>query len=98
MPDVIVNILLAQPHRMTLLGRFLYRMAALQVVVGVVAQTVMSAVRRARGGVRWLSDVAPDWPTWWVPETVVGMIVVMIVGAVGLALAYRGRQWERGWV
>ena len=100
MTDLVLMFLLSQPHRLTAIGRVLYRLAALQVAAGVVAQTVLSALRRthAGGGYRWLGDVFPSWPAWWVPETVLGMIAVTTVGAIGLALAYRGRQWDRGWV
>jgi hypothetical protein len=100
MTDLILMFLLSQPHRLTTLGRVLYRLAALQVAAGVAAQTVLSALRRTHDGAgfRWLGDVWPGWPAWWIPETVVGMIAVTTLGAVGLALAYRGRQWDRGWV
>lgn len=100
MTDLVLMFLLSQPHRLTALGRLLYRLAAFQVATGVLAQTALSTLRRSHSGVgfRWLSDVWPAWPTWWVPESVVGMIAVTALGTIGLAVAYRGRQWDRGWV
>lgn len=100
MTDLVLMYLLSQPHRLTTVGRLLYRLAASQVALGVITQTILSALRCTHGGngYRWLSDVWPRWPAWWIPETVLGMIAVTTVGAIGLALAYRGRQWDRGWV
>lgn len=100
MTDLILMFLLSHPQRLTAIGRAVYRFAALQVAAGVVAQTALSTLRSAHdgGGYRWLSDVWPGWSAWWIPESVVGMIVVTAIGTIGLALAYRGRQWDRGWV
>ena len=98
--DLVLMFLLSQPHRLTVIGRTLYRFAAVQVLAGAIAQIVTSALRNARpnNGYRWLSDVWPDVPTWWIPETVLGTIAVTTVAAVGLAIAYEGRQVERQWV
>jgi len=98
--DLVCMFFLSQPHRLTTIGRVLYRLAALQVLAGVIAQIVTSAMRRAQpaAGYRWLSDVWPGVPTWWIPETVMGMVGVVTIGAVGLAVAYRGRRFDRQWV
>lgn len=100
MTDLVLMFLLSQPHRLTLIGRALYKFAAFQVVAGLVAQIVTSALRQARphDSARWLSDVWPTLPTWWIPETVLGMIGVTTLAAVGLVVAYEGRQVERQWV
>jgi len=99
MIDLILMFMLSQPHRMTAIGRALYRFAAFQVVAGVVAEIVVSALRRTHPQVaaRWIADVWPDAPLWWVPETVLGMIAVTTLAGVGLAIAYGGRQFERQW-
>ncbi len=100
MSDLILLFLLSQPHRVTLIGRVLYRFAAFQVVAGVVAQILTSSLRQMQPhhAARWLSDVFPGLPTWWIPETVLGMIGVTSVAALGLAIAYGGRQSERQWI
>ena len=100
MTDLVLMFLMSRPGRLTQIGRALYKFAAFQVVVGLVAQIVTSAMRQARlhQGARWLSDVWPALPTWWIPETVLGMIAVTSLAAVGLAIAYEGRQVERQWV
>lgn len=92
--------LLSHPHRVTAVGRVLYRFAALQVLAGVVAQILTSAMRRAQphGGDRWIADVWPGLPTWWIPETVLGMVGVTSIAILGLAVAYGGRRFERQWV
>ena len=95
--DLVLMFLMSQPHRLTLIGRALYKFAAFQVVAGLVAQTITSAMRQLQphGSYRWLSDVWPALPTWWIPETVLGMIAVTSLAAVGLVIAYEGRQVER---
>ena len=100
MTDLVLIYLLSQPRRLTLIGRALYKCASLQVVAGIVAQIVTSALRHAQphGTDRWLRDVWPDLPTWWIPETVLGMIAVTSLAAIGLAIAYEGRQVERQWI
>ena len=100
MTDLVLMFLMSQPHRLTLIGRALYKFAAFQVGAGLLAQMVTSAMRQAHlhGSDRWLSDVWPGLPTWWIPETVLGMIAVTSLAAVGLAIAYEGRQVERQWI
>ena len=97
--DLVLMFLLSRPHRLTAVGRALYRFAAFQVLAGVVAQAITSALRRTQphGTWRWISDVFPGLPTWWIPETVLGMIAVTTLAALGLAVAYGGRQFERQW-
>jgi len=99
MIDLVWMFVLSQPHRVTTVGRVLYRFAAFQVVTGVVAQIVVSALRRTQPQItaRWIADVWPSVPLWWVPETVIGMIGVTTLAAIGLAIAYGGRQFERQW-
>ena len=100
MIDLVLMFLMSQPHRVTSAGRALYRFAAFQVLAGIVAQIVTSAMRRTQphGEYRWIADVCPSLPTWWIPETVLGMIAVTTLAAFGLAIAYGGRQVERRWV
>ena len=100
MIDLFSMFLLSQPQRITLVGRLLYRCAAFQVLAGVVAQMLTIAMRKAQPHVayRWISDVMPGLPTWWIPETVLGMIGVTLIAVAGLAVAYSGRQFERQWV
>ncbi len=99
MIDLLWMFMLSQPHRLTSIGRLLYRFAAFQVVAGVVAQIVVSTLRRTQPQIaaRWIADVWPGAPLWWIPETVLGMIAVTTLAAAGLAIAYGGRQFERQW-
>ncbi len=100
MTDLVLMFLLSQPHRLVAVGRVLYRFAAFQVLAGVVAQVTVAGMRRIapEGGYRWMADVWPALPTWWIPETVLGTIGVTSLAAVGLALAYGGRHFERRWI
>ncbi|MEO8938578.1 MAG: hypothetical protein ABI277_00250 [Burkholderiaceae bacterium] len=100
MTDLFLRFLISQPQRLTLIGRVLYRCAAFQVLAGVVAQVLTFAMREAQPQIayRGISDVVPGLPTWWIPETVLGMIGVTLFAAVGLAIAYSGRQVERQWI
>ena len=99
MLDLVRVFLLSQPRLMTTIGRIVYRFAAFQVLTGVVAQIAVSALRRTQPqmAARWIADVWPGVPLWWVPETVIGMIAVTTLAAIGLAIAYGGRQFERQW-
>lgn len=87
----------SRPDRLTRAGRFLYRFAAALIVVGVVADVVVGSVRHARHDhhYRWIADVFPSLPTWWIPETVSGVLAVIVLGAAGLVLAYEGRRIDR---
>ena len=97
MTDLVLMFLLSQPHRVTFVGRLLYRFAAFQILAGVIAQLLTIALRRTQphGDYRLIADVLPNLPTWWIPESVLGMIAVTTVAAIGLAIAYGGRQVER---
>ncbi len=97
MNDLFTRFIEARPYRLTLAGRFLYRLAAAQIVLGVVADVIVTALRHSRhdDAYRWIADVFPALPTWWVPETVPGVLAVIAVGAAGLVLAYEGRRIDR---
>ncbi len=97
MNDLFARFFEARPHRLTLAGRALYRLAAAQIVLGVVADVIVTSMRHARhdGAYRWIADVFPASPTWWIPETVPGVLAVVVLGAAGLVLAYEGRRLDR---
>ncbi len=97
MSDLVLMFLLSRPHRVTLAGRVLYRFAAFQVLAGVIAQLLTTTLRSTQphGNYRLIADVLPNLPTWWIPESVLGTIAVTTVAAIGLAIAYGGRQFER---
>lgn len=96
--DFFFTFFFAHPRRLVVIGRALYRLAAFQVLAGMVAQFVAAAASIGQFG-RVLPAPLASWLpglwTWWIPETVAGMVLVATVGAIGLAIAFEGRQADR---
>lgn len=42
-----------------------------------------------------IAKLYPDWPTWWIPESVEGFAAWLFVGALGAWLAYAAKSLDR---
>lgn len=92
---------LLRPKRLVAVGEALFSIASVLTILGACASMYTSAVaalNRLGRQVRsqsTLTDLLPGLPTWWVPETFVGFVLVIAVAIVGAVMAREGRTLER---
>ena len=91
-----------QPARITAAGGALLWLARLQFIAGI----AVLGLTKLRSSVRFLGphppahhftaeQLFPGIPTFWVPESFLGFLVVALVAVWGLMLFTHGRQVER---
>jgi hypothetical protein len=86
--DLIPLALLDPPSRLASLGRALVQLSATLLSLGLIAKAVLTAASVAMNFTRQpaptsLSALYPDLPTWWVPEGVLGFVMVGALFFVG---------------
>ncbi|MDT3736778.1 MAG: hypothetical protein ROZ00_11170 [Denitratisoma sp.] len=101
MLDRFVEFFLLHPKRLVAVGEILYTVASALVVLGACTNVYTGAInainrlsRQARSQSA-LADLLPGFPTWWVPETFVGLVFVIAIAIVGAVIAREGRNLER---
>jgi uncharacterized membrane protein len=100
MLDAIFEFFYAKPRRLVFIGNALYSLATLQLLAGFVVQVLSvatSGVRATGAAVSTPSaaTLAPNWPTFWVPESLAGWVVVAVIAIAGTLMAYEGRKLEK---
>ena len=101
MPERLTAYFIAKPWRLVTLGAWLVRAGGFLVVAGLVgrvATTGASAVKGLGGGMQVevaLSEVLPGYLSVWMPESVMGFAVAMLLLIAGLIAARTGRVYER---
>lgn len=79
-----------------ILGWAIFNVAGVAILLGLRFGRLFSRVRRAyqRAGIDkelTLSQLYPDWPTWWIPESVEGFVAWLLVAGAGAWLAYTAK-------
>lgn len=101
MLDHLLDYFLTQPRRLVESGRALMGLASFVAVIGVitrVATTAASVVHGMRGAsdpASRVADFLPGLPTWWVPETVFGYGLVLLLFGAGFVAVQTGQKYER---
>lgn len=100
MLDAIFELFYAKPRRLVFVGNALYSLATLQLLAGFVVQVLSVATTgvRATGAAASTPSAAtlvPNWPTFWVPESIAGWVVVAVIALAGALMAYEGRKFEK---
>lgn len=96
-----INWLLSRPTRIVHVGSSLFRAGMFLIIAGLlghVATIGVSAIKSMNKGktsVLSLSDLYPAVPTWWIPESVVGYGMSIILVAMGLIVVQTGRELVR---
>lgn len=99
--ELVVDYFLSQPRRLVALGRGLLNVAGLIMVAAAVAHaatTAASIVRGIGGGARpsmLLTELLPSVPTWWVPESAMGLCLAVLIALGGAIALHTGRMYEK---
>lgn len=101
MYEILIEIFIDRPGRLSAIGRTLFQMCAMIVLVSLglrIAGTGMSAIQRMSGAVPRDTSLAvlyPSLPTWWIPESIFGYVACLLFALLGLMLVQMGRDIDR---
>lgn len=95
--ESIVGYFLVEPRRLVSLGRALISGACFLFVAGLAGRLVCSAPTVLHSTVvpASLETLLPDAPTWWIPETALGVCFVVLLLVAGFVAVQTGRLYER---
>ena len=99
--DRIIGFFMTQPRRLIALGRACVATGGFIVITGVVGWAALRMVgtvtHRAppNQALDSLASLYPTLWTWWVPETLLGMLPALVLIALGFWLAALGRNLRR---
>lgn len=99
--DRLLDHFLAEPRRFIALGSVLVRSGGFLFVAGLAAQVATTATAMTRGlatGARpevGLAEVFPGFLSWWMPETVWGFGLALLMVVAGITASCIGRSYER---
>ena len=95
--ELLIELSIARPGRLSGLGQALFRVSAMILLVGLcgrVAVTATSAIRAMAVSVSPETSLAilyHSLPTWWVPESFVGYFACALTAVLGLTLIQMGK-------
>jgi hypothetical protein len=100
MLEIIQEYFYGKPSRIVAVGKALATIGCFFVLAGAVGGVFTAAVGsfsilQNKTISKTLSDVFPDAPLWWVPESWIGFVVPIMLTAYGLYLCSYGRHVER---
>lgn len=101
MYEMLIEFFIARPGRLSALGRALFQVSAMILLVGLcgrVAVTATSAIRAMAVSVPPETSLAmlyPSLPTWWVPESFLGYFACVLTAVLGLMLVQMGKAIDR---
>ena len=101
MYETVVGYFLSKPARLMDIGRVLAELGAGLIVAGLigrlflVATSGLASLGGQAGLTRGLADVFPSFPTWWVPETIIGAIPALMLLGLGMWCHVTGRHIRR---
>lgn len=82
------------------LGWAIFSVAGATIVLGLRFGRLFARVNRALQRARsdqelTLTQLYPDWPTWWIPESVEGFVAWLFVAGAGAWLAYTAKLLQK---
>lgn len=101
MVEQIVGYFLTEPKRLRWFGAHLFQIGAFLALAGLISNffTTAIGVTRSLSGQPaspvMIADFFPGVPLWWVPETLVGASITVVLIVLGLYLAHVGKQIDR---
>lgn len=101
--DSVIEWFLERPHRIVDSGRYLFCTGFLLLMAGLwgyVATTSVDAVFSLAHSAnpqtnKALADIYPSLPTWWIPESLFGFAISLLLIVVGLVIALVGKKYKR---
>jgi hypothetical protein len=101
MYEMLIEFFIARPGRLSALGRALFQVSAMILMVGlcgrvaVIATSAISAMTVPVPPETSLAMLYPSLPTWWVPESFLGYFACALTGVLGLMLVQMGKAIDR---
>jgi hypothetical protein len=101
MYEMVIEFFVARPGRLSALGRFLFQLSAMILLVGLcgrIATAGVSAIQGMAGAMPRQTSLAalyPSLPTWWVPESFFGYVACVLMAVISLALVHMGKAADR---
>lgn len=64
---------------------------------GMIAITAMNAMNHLAKQPQdaTLASTYPNYPTWWIPESILGILVMLVLFMYGVFLVYQGKKIKR---
>lgn len=94
--------LLRKPLMAIAAGRFISYLAFYLCLAGLFSKVAVQAVSvvhamvpQTPGAEASISDVLPRIPTWWIPESAMGFVLLIVMGLMGMWLALTGKRLKR---
>jgi len=97
----VLDYFMTEPRRLMNLGSTLTSIGTITIVIGLIAHVATTATNvfgnlaGQATAVKSLADIYPSLPTWWIPESIVGGLPVVLLTTAGLVLNATGRQIRR---
>ncbi|MCD6734911.1 MAG: hypothetical protein LT103_15105 [Burkholderiaceae bacterium] len=97
MYEMLIAFFVARPGRLSALGRTLFQLSTMILLVGLcgrIATTGVSAIQGMAGVMPRhpsLAALYPSLPTWWVPESSLGFVACALTAVLGLTLVQMGK-------
>lgn len=101
MYEMLIEFFVARPGRLSALGRALFQLSAVILLVGLCGRTAttgISAIQGMTGATTRGTSLAvlyPSLPTWWVPESFFGYLACVLTAVLGLTLVQMGKAIDR---
>lgn len=101
MYEMLIEFFVARPGRLSALGRVLFQLSAMILLVGLcgrIATNGISAVRAMAGTIPRDTSLAvlyPSLPTGWVPESFLGYFACVLTAVLGMTLIQLGKAIDR---
>lgn len=98
MLERIEDYFLTEPERLVGLGSALFYLGGGLILSGLAGNVATSAANGIGaigghvGAVKTLADIYPSFPTWWVPESIIGAVPALFIIAIGFWLNQTGKR------
>lgn len=99
--DQVIEYFFSSPKKIHRAGVMLFNVGSVLGIAGLVGQLVTTAANftlsmtSKAAETAQLASIYPDWPLWWVPESLFGAFIAVMFITCGLYLNHLGKQIDR---
>lgn len=102
MLDKLYEFLYTNPQEARTVGALLQRASFVLLLIGLLFRVSVLVIEMMQGlmpaSARETTSIAqflPDFPTWWIPESIPAFALVVLVGIAGVLLSMEAKKWQR---
>ena len=100
MYEKIVEYFLSKPARLIELGGFVSSIGTVLILAGLLGRIGTTAITTlgSHGNAvaeKTLAEIYPTLPTWWIPETLGGGLLAMVIFVIGAWIILVGKKFKR---